>query len=69
MLKQQRPLTFWTAVAVTIFVAMSILWAFSDEPTGAVSVLASLLWWGSGVVLVLLGLIVIGRWRREPERR
>jgi len=66
MTKQKRPLAFWTVVAVVIFAAMSVLWAFGDEPTGIVSVLASVMWWGSGLGLVLLGLIAI--WRRQPKR-
>lgn len=66
MTKQKRPLAFWTIVAVVIFAAMSVLWAFGDEPTGIVSVLASVMWWGSGLGLVLLGLIAI--WRRQPKR-
>ena len=66
MTKQKRPLAFWTIVAVVIFAAMSVLWAFGDEPTGIVSLLASVMWWGSGLGLVLLGLIAI--WRRQPKR-
>jgi hypothetical protein len=54
---------------VAIFAAMTTLWAFDDEPTGVVSVLATVLWWGSGVALIFFGLVAISRWRRAPPAR
>lgn len=66
MQKQQRPLAFWAVIAGIVFAAMLALWSLGDEPTGVVLVLAGVLFWGSGLVLVLLGLIAISRWRREP---
>lgn len=68
MQKQQRPLAFWAVIAAIVFAAMLALWGFGDEPTGVVLVLAGILFWGSGLALVLLGLIAISRWRREPVR-
>ena len=64
---QRRPLTFWIVVAIVIFAAMTALWAFGEEPTGAVLVLSTILWWGSGIGLIALGLIAI--WRRQPAGR
>lgn len=64
-----RPMTFWGLVAAAIFAAMTVLWAFGDEPTGAVFVIATVAWWGSALTLVFLGLVGISRWRREPASR
>lgn len=64
-----RPMTFWALIGGLIFALMTVLWAFGDEPTGAVSVLATVMWWGSGVALIFFGLVAIGRWRREPTAR
>ncbi len=64
---QRRPLTFWIVVAIVIFAAMTALWAFGEEPTGAVLVLSTILWWGSGIGLIALGVIAI--WRRQPGRQ
>ena len=61
-----RPLTFWSLVAAAIFAAMTVLWAFGEEPTGVVLVLATALWWASGLALVVFGLVAIARWRRPP---
>jgi hypothetical protein len=61
-----RPLTFWSLVAAVVFAAMTILWAFGDEPTGVVLILASVMWWGSALALIVLGLIAIWRFRRPP---
>ena len=68
MRKQCRPLAFWGACALIVFAAMTALWAFDEEPSGVVEVLAAILWWVSGLVLVGLGIVAISRWRREPER-
>ena len=60
-----RPLMFWGLVAGAIFVAMAVLWAFSDEePTGAVFVISTILFWVSGLALIGLGLLALSRWRR-----
>ena len=64
-----RPLAFWTLVAAFIFAAMTVLWGFGEEPTGLVLVLASVMWWGSALALVVFGLVAIWRWRREPAER
>ena len=64
-----RPLAFWTLVAAFVFAAMTVLWAFGEEPTGVVLVLASVMWWGSALVLVAFGLVAIWRWRRDPAER
>ncbi len=66
-----RPITFWTFVAVAMFAAMTALWAFGDEPTGAVFVISAVLYWGSGITLIFLGLVAISRrWQpRTNERR
>ena len=69
MERQQRPLAFWAISAAIIFLAMTALWVFGDEQTGAVLVLSSILWWGSGLSLVLLGLIAISRWGAEDRKR
>jgi hypothetical protein len=61
-----RPLTFWIFVAAMIFVAMTLLWGFGDEPTGTVFVISAVLYWGSGIALIFLGLVAISRWRRPP---
>jgi hypothetical protein len=61
-----RPLKFWSIVAAFVFGAMTILWAFGDEPTGVVAILASVMWWGSALVLIVFGLIAIWRFRRDP---
>jgi hypothetical protein len=61
-----RPLTFWSLVAGVVFAAMTVLWAFGDEPTGVVFILATAMWWGSALALVTFGLVAIWRWRREP---
>lgn len=66
MPKQRRPLAFWAVIAGIVFLAMVALWSLGDDPTGAVEVLAAILFWGSGVALILVGLIAISRWRREP---
>lgn len=66
MQKQRRPLAFWAVIAGIVFLAMVALWSLGDEPTGAVEVLAAILFWGSGLALILIGLIAISRWRREP---
>lgn len=69
MEKQERPLTFWAIVSGIIFLAMTALWVFGDEPSGAVLVLSTILWWGSGLALVLLGVLTISRrGRRRSER-
>jgi hypothetical protein len=65
-----RPMTFYGLVAAVIFVAMTAIWAFSeDAPTGAVFVISTVLWWGSALMLVFFGLVAISRWRREPAPR
>lgn len=64
-----RPMTFWALVAGAIFAAMTVLWAFGDEPTGAVFVISSVAWWGSALMLVFLGLVAISRFGREPVSR
>jgi hypothetical protein len=64
-----RPITFWTLVAGAIFAAMTVLWGFGEEPSGAVFVLATVMWWGSGLALVFFGLVAIARWRRDPRSR
>ena len=61
-----RPLTFWSLIAAAVFAAMTILWAFGDEPDGVVAILASVMWWGSALALVVFGLIAIWRFRRTP---
>ncbi len=61
-----RPLTFWSLVAGVVFAAMTVLWAFGDEPAGVVLILATVMWWGSALALVAFGLVAIWRWRREP---
>lgn len=62
-----RPITFWGLVAAAIFGAMTVLWAFGDEPDGAVFVISAVLYWGSGIALIFIGLVAISRWRR-PQR-
>ncbi len=62
-----RPITFWGLVAAAIFAAMTVLWAFGDEPDGAVFVISAVLYWGSGIALIFIGLVAISRWRR-PQR-
>ena len=62
-----RPITFWFLVAAAIFAAMCALWGFSEEePEGAVLVISAVLFWGSGLVLIVLGLVALSRWRRAP---
>ncbi len=70
MEKQQRPITFWVIVSAIIFLAMTALWVFGEEPTGLVLVLSGILWWGSGLALVGLGVVAIsrrGKRSREPR--
>jgi hypothetical protein len=63
-------MTFYGLVAAVIFAAMSVLWlASEEEPTGAVFVISTVLWWGSALVLIFFGLVAISRWRREPAPR
>lgn len=61
-----RPITFWSLVAFAMFAAMTVLWVFGDEPTGFLLVLSAILWWGSGIALILFGLVAIGRRGRPP---
>ena len=56
-----RPITFWSLVAAAMFAAMTVLWVFGDEPTGFLLVLSAILWWGSGIALILFGLVAIAR--------
>jgi hypothetical protein len=62
-----RPLTFWTLVAATLFVTMTVLWVFGGEPEGAVFVISAVLYWGSGLALIVAGMIAIGRFRRGRD--
>ncbi len=62
-----RPLTFWSLVAGLVFIAMTVLWVFGDEPTGVVLILASAMWWLSALALVIFGLVAIWRYRRETS--
>jgi hypothetical protein len=64
-----RPITFWSLVAAAMFVAMTLLWVFGDEPTGFLLVLSSVLWWGSGLALIVFGLVAISRRGRTPAAR
>jgi hypothetical protein len=60
-------MTFYGLVAAVIFLAMTALWVFGEEePTGAVFVISTVLWWGSALMLVFFGLTAISRFRREP---
>lgn len=64
-----RPITFWSLVAGAVFLAMTALWTFGDDPTGLVQVAATVLWWGSGLALVFFGLVTILRWGRDGQSR
>ena len=64
-----RPITFWSLVAFALFAAMTALWAFGDEPTGALFVLSTVLFWGSGVALIFFGLVAISRRTRPSGAR
>lgn len=64
-----RPISFWSLVAAVVFLAMTALWAFGDDPTGLVQVAATVLWWGSGLALVFFGLVTILRWGRDAPPR
>ena len=63
MERQRRPLAFWAITSLIVFLAMTALWVFGEDPSGAVLALATILWWGSGLALVLLGLPVYALWR------
>lgn len=63
-----RPITFWSLVALALFLAMTALWVFGeDEPTGFLLVLSTVLWWGSGIALIGFGLVAIARRGRPPR--
>ncbi|HEV2074956.1 MAG TPA: hypothetical protein VGR10_01835 [Thermoleophilaceae bacterium] len=61
-----RPMTFWALVAGAIFAAMTLLLAFGEEQTGVIGVIASVAWWGTGLLLVVFGLVAIARYGRQP---
>ncbi len=64
-----RPMTFWSLVAFAMFAAMTALWVFGDEPTGALFVLSTVLFWGSGIALIFFGLVAISRRTRPAGAR
>ena len=64
-----RPMTFWSLIAFAMFAAMTALWIFGDEPTGALFVLSTVLWWGSGIALIFFGLVAISRRTRPAGAR
>lgn len=64
-----RPITFWSLVALAMFAAMTALWVFGDEPTGALFVLSTVLFWGSGIALIFFGLVAISRRTRPGGAR
>jgi len=66
MERQRRPLAFWVIAPAIVFLAMTALWVFGGRPAGVVLAFASVLWWGSGLALTLLGVLAISRFRRDP---
>jgi|GEM_PF-6489670 hypothetical protein len=64
-----RPITFWSLVTFAMFAAMTALWVFGDEPTGALFVLSTVLFWGSGIALIFFGLVAISRRTRPSGTR
>jgi hypothetical protein len=64
-----RPLTFWTLVAAAIFLTMTVLWVFGGEPEGAIFVISTILYWASGLALIVAGMLFIGRFARGGRER
>lgn len=60
-----RPTTFYGLVAAAIFAAITVMFAVGEEQDGAVFVIASVLWWASGLTLIGLGLLAIKRFGRQ----